>query len=252
MGDAPRRSTPAGEFPGQDGVAGDYASPTPNESRAEYSQSHLPPDAQQHFQQQQFPQQYGVNQQHAFASQFDATQPMGSGRPGPYNMAAMVNALPQAHYGRGQFNAGNQRYNPGGAPANPTGQMQHGSQYAPGQVPLGGLPNQQYYLPQHGHVQQYYGATMAPSQQPGNLSPRTAMNFYSGQMAMNNQQGHPQAGYYYSQGGHFPGQSQTMPPQMVAGQYLSSTPPQSDPRLARHHGGEPGSRSSLVPAHDPG
>jgi len=252
MGDAPTHSTPAGDLPGREAVTGGFAAPSSNESRAGLGQAEELQSAHHLLQQQQFAQQYGGAQQHAFASQFDATQPLGPGRPSPYNMNAMMNALPQAHYGRGQYSAGTQRYNSGGLPANASGQMQPAAQYAPSQTALGVGPNQQYYISQQAHMQQYYGAPIAAAPQPGNMSPRTAMSYYSGQMVLGGQQGHPQAAYYYPQGGHFPGQPQGMQPQMVAGQYLSSTTPQTDPRLARQYGGDAASRAVFVQSQEHG
>ena len=251
MGDAPPRSSSAGGFPGQEAVTGDFTAPGLNENKAVSGQTQSPPDGHHNFQQQQYPQQYGSAQQHAFASQFDAAQTTAPGRPGPYNMSTMMNALPPAHYGRGQFSTGNQRYNPGGVPATVNGQIQATTQYASGQAALGGLPNQQYYIPQPAQLQHYYGP-MPPGQQHGNMSPRTAMSYYSGQVVMGSQQGHTQTAYYYPQGGHFPGQSPSMQPQMVAGQYLSSTPPQPDPRLPRHHSVDTASRTAFFHSQEQG
>jgi len=253
MGDAKPHPTSAGEFPGQDAVTGDFTATTSNESRTDdLGQGQLSPDAQHNLQPQQFTQQYGGAQQHAFASQFDTTQPLGPGRPGPYNMNAMMNALPQAHYGRGQYAVGNQRYSSGGTPLNSAGQMQPTTQFPLAQAAAGGFPNQQFYLPQHTHMQQYYSSPVPASQQHGNMSPRTAISYYSGQMAVNNQQGPPQAVYYYPQATHFHGQPHGMPPQMVAGQYLSSTPPQTDPRSGRHHGGDPAGRTAVTQSQEHG
>jgi hypothetical protein len=193
MGDVPPHSGSSSEYPGQEAPAGP----------------------------QQPPQQY-AGPQHPFSSQFDMAHPQGTTRANPYNMNAMMGALPQANYGRGQFAPGQPRFNPSA-----TSQIQPVNQY-------GGLPNQQqYYLPPQAQLPQYYTAPVSPSQPQGSSIPaRPNIGYYPAQMTMNS----PQAqAYYYPQPAQYP-----TPAQGMTGQYMGSTPP--DPRLAKPQGGEqPGS-----------
>ncbi|TGJ81050.1 hypothetical protein E0Z10_g7719 [Xylaria hypoxylon] len=95
-----------------------------------------------------------------FSSQLDIPLAQGSSLQGPYDMNAMANALPPSGYRQG-YGGGqqHQRYTPAGPNMIP--QMVH----FPGQPHMMQLANQQYYLPQHQQIQQYFSAQASPSSQ---------------------------------------------------------------------------------------
>lgn len=178
------------------------------------------------------PQNY-ANLQPAFSSQIDITQSQGSGRGGPYNMNAMVNALPQQHYRPGQYPQNQHRFSPQNAsPSTMSNQMPPQQQQYEAQGGINPLANQQYYLPQHaGGMPQYYSTSMSPPHSQTNISSRNNMGYYPSPVLMN-PQGSAPATYYYPQAPHYSTQPHGMPAQLISPQYLSSTPPQSDPRMA--------------------
>ncbi|KAK8081644.1 hypothetical protein PG996_000425 [Apiospora saccharicola] len=160
----------------------------------------------------------------AFSAQFDMTQPQVNGRVGPYNMGAMANALPQTNY-RPTYNQGAQpRYNNGGPPPGVAHSMAQMTQYG-GHTAVNPIMGQQYYMPHHSQIQQFYNHQLAPSQQAANMSPRHNMAYYPGQVMMNPaQQQQLSGGYYYGQPGTYVGQTQAVPGQMMPGQFIASGP----------------------------
>jgi hypothetical protein len=191
-------------------------------------------------------QQYGAGPQHAFSSQLDMAQAQGTGRPGPYNMSALGNALPQGSFRPGQYGQSQQRY--GGNAASPTmaGQTQM-PQYAAAQGPMGNMPNQQFYMPQHAQMPQYYGTPVSPTQAPTNVASRGNMGYYPN--VVMGQQPNAAAPYYYGQAAQYPGQAQNMSAQMMPGQYVSSVPPPVDPRLSQAQTSDRGARSPYSSEH---
>ncbi|KAI1498843.1 YT521-B-like domain-containing protein [Biscogniauxia marginata] len=204
----------------------------------------------------------------AFTNQFDMTQSQNAGRQGPYNMAAMANALPQGgyrtSYGHGQQQ---QRFNPGSVP-NMMPQISH----YPGQSSMSQLAGQQqYYMAQQSQMAQYYNTQMSPSsqhqqqhqpQQPGSLSPRHNMNmgFYPSTVMMNQQQPLP-TGYYYPPSNHYTAATPTVHGQVAPVSYLvpDGTPGdlrESSPSQENGQGGglinyiynddSPGNRQNIV------
>jgi hypothetical protein len=230
MGDIPPPVGASNEFPREDGAPSPFPGPTPAGQPL-----HLPQNQPGAYQSAGYssiaPQNY-ANPQHAFSSQLDIAQSQGSGRGGPYNMNAMVNALPQQHYRPGQYPQNQQRFGPQTAsPSTMPNQMPLQQQQYEAQGGINPLANQQYYLPQHaGGMPQYYSTSMPPHSQT-NVSSRTNMGYYPSPVLMNPQASAPST-YYYPQAPHYGTQAHGMPAQLISAQYLSSTPPQSDPRMA--------------------
>jgi len=155
--------------------------------------------------------------QHAFSSQLDMTQqPHGLSRGQPFDMNAMMGALPQPQgtYRPGPYGQGHTRYNAiaMSSPVSPYGTQAT----AP-------VPAQQYYLAQqHGHLGHFYPTPMAPQPAPASISSRADMGYYQNAV-MVGQQPHAAAQYYYPQAAHFPGQGPTQP---LLAQYAVSSPQQ--------------------------
>lgn len=232
MGDVPPQPTSASDYPTQDAIAGSYPGINPLEGQQAFAQGRGAVDLSSTFP-NQFQHPYGP--QHAFSSQFDMSQqPQGPGRSGPYNMSAMAGALPQTNFRPGQYPT-QQRFNASAPPQNVVGQMP--AQYG-AQATINPIPGQQYYMPQHAHLGQFYGTPISPSQQQANMSPRGNVGYYPNQLVLNQQQAHPQTAYYYTQAAHYPGQGQALQGQMIPGQYLASNAAQSDPRLGQSAGSD--------------
>ncbi|KAK3394518.1 YT521-B-like domain-containing protein [Podospora didyma] len=205
MGDTPLQPGAPAEFPRQDAPAhGAF-----HQSSAAFSPSH-PMQQQQH--------QHG-SPQHAFASQFDMTQPHGPPRAGPFDFSAMVNALPQAAYRPGPYGQPQQRYN-SAVPS--IAVPQYGTQNA-----MAAVSSQQYYLQQqHAQMAHYYTTPMSPQSQP-NIPSRPDMGYYPNAVVLN-QQPHPAAQYYYTPGAHYPGQAPHGQAQFMLGQYTAPSSQPSD------------------------
>ena len=196
------------------------------------------PQAQNHpgtFHSAGYSQNY-TNAQPAFSSQLDMAQSQGSGRGGPYNMNAMMNALPQQQqYRSGQYPQNQQRFSPPNASSSTMqNHMPLPQQQFEAQGGINPMANQQYYLPQHGGgMPQYYSTSMTPPHSQTNLPTRNNMGYYPSPAVMTTQQASAPATYYYPQ----PAQYGTPPSNPMAAhlmpvQYLSSIPPQSDHRMA--------------------
>lgn len=227
--------TPMGEEPTPPGsdlptVSGPYPGPVSNAQQftGQVTADGAPPT---------YPQQsYNIHQQ-ALNVNFDMAQPQVPLRPGPYNMAALTNALPQANYRQGPFNPAHLRYNPSGSTSSIVGQTQPMTQYN-GQPAMGHVPSQSYYMQQQPQMSPYYGSPMSPSHQQSNMSSRPNMPYYGNQV-MPNQQPHPSMAYYYAQMPQFAPQGHP-PHQSMAGAYMPGASPQHDPRLGlSHHGDVP-------------
>ncbi|KAK8050482.1 hypothetical protein PG994_012212 [Apiospora phragmitis] len=190
------------------------------------------------------PQQQFDPSHNAFSAQLDMTQPQVNGRAGPYNMGAMANALPQTSY-RPTYTQGAQpRYNTGGPPPGIAHSMPQMAQYG-GHTAVNPMMGQQYYMPPHPQVQQFYGHQLAPSQQAANMSPRHNMAYYPNQIMMNPAQQQLPGGYYYGQPGTYAGQNQAVPGQMMPGQFIPSAPCGASPSGAQD---QFGSMPALGPA----
>ncbi|KAF4340248.1 hypothetical protein FBEOM_5847 [Fusarium beomiforme] len=157
--------------------------------------------------------------QHAFSTQFDMSQPPSGPRPGPYNMAPMVNALPTMGFRPGQYPQNTQqRVSPAGSPP----MIQHISQF-PGHPPVP-VPGQGYYLqPQ---AAPYYGSQMPQAQTTNMLSPRQNMAYYPNQMMM----GPRQSVYYYPSAPQYQHATHPVPNSVLSGHYAGSGSTASDPR----------------------
>jgi hypothetical protein len=227
MGDIPQPVGAPNEFTTEDGAINAYPGPTSPSQRLQHAQGHLGAYQSAAYS----PQNYGTPQ-HAFSTQLDMAQSQGQGRGGPYNMSAIANALPQQNYRPGQYSQNQQRFGPQNASplAVPTPMPLQQQQYE-GQHGINPLANQQYYLPQHASgIPQYYPTSMSPPQLQTNASPRPNMQFYPSPVIINPQA--PGSAPFFYQHGQFGVQAQSTPTQVMSSQYLGSTPPQSDPRLA--------------------
>ncbi|KAF5674053.1 hypothetical protein FHETE_3113 [Fusarium heterosporum] len=172
-------------------------------------ESDFPPHSQQH----------PTSAQHAFATQFDMSRPPSGPRPGPYNMAPMVNALPPMGYRPGQYpQPTQQRMNPAGSPP----MMQHMSQFPghPG-VPVTG---QGYYMSPH--VAPYYGNQMSQAQVTTAMAQRQNMAYYPNQMMMGTQQ----SAYYYPPAPQYQPSVHPLPNGAVNGHYHGIPSALHDPR----------------------
>lgn len=175
---------------------------------------------------------------------FDMAQPQGPVRPGPYNMAALANALPQANFRQGQFNPAQLRYNPSGSSSNIVGHSQPMPQYS-GQPAMGHMPNQSYYMQQQPQMPPYYGSPISPSQPQANMSPRPNMSYYGNQV-MTNHQSHPSMAYYYTQMPSYapPGQP---PHQGMPTSYMPGTGGQHELRVGPPPMGDIGDSGAFSP-----
>lgn len=161
--------------------------------------------------------------QNAFSSQFGMTQPQSAGRPGPYNMNAMANALPQTGYRHGASPNG-QRYS--GPPGIIHSNMHQMPPYT-GQSGINPLLGQQYFISPHPQVQPYYASQMPSVQPQAHVASRHGMPYYTTQMMMNPAQQIP-GGYYYGQPGPYTGQGAALSGPMMGGQQMAAP----DPRRA--------------------
>jgi len=213
MGDTPiQPSTPA-EIPRQEASA----------DVLPMSSAVVPDQASSHLQHH-----HGLSSQDAFLPQLDMPQTHGAARGGPFDMSAMVNAVPQTPYRPSPYAQGQHRYN---AIAVPSPVSPFATQAA-----MTPVPGQQYYLPPHGHahVAHFYPTPLSPQSQP-NVPPRPDLSYY--QNVVPNQPPHPATQYYYPHAAHFTGQTPQMPGQVMGGQYSTCIPPhveQRQPQLQQH------------------
>lgn len=192
------------------------------------------------------PQHYGHSQQ-AYSSPFEMAQPQAPARPGPYNMAALGNALPQGNR-QGPVHPSQLRYNTPGSTAGMVGQTQAMPPYN-GQAVMGQMPNQAYFMQQQAQMTPYYGTHISPSQPQSNMSPRANMPYYGTQL-MTNPQNHPSMAYYYGQMPQFP---HGQPPQIqgIPTSYMPVPGSQPDSRLGATQAGENRNSAAAVSTQDP-
>lgn len=187
------------------------------------------------------PHQYAYPQQ-AFSSPFDMAQPQAPARPGPYNMAALGNALPHGNYRQGPYHPSQLRYNPSGSTPGMVAQTQAMPQYS-GQ--MGQVPNQAYYMQQQAQMPPYYGSTVSPSQPQSNMSPRANMNYYGNQL-MTNPQSHPSMAYYYGQMPQYAPHGQPPHIQGMPASYMPIPGSQPDSRAGASQAGDNGNGAAFV------
>ncbi|KAI0176438.1 hypothetical protein GGR52DRAFT_362136 [Hypoxylon sp. FL1284] len=179
--------------------------------------------------QAQYQQQLYGPAPNASSSQLDIAHGPGPARQGPYNMAAMANALPQPGYRPG-YNPGQpQRFNAG-----PSSNMMP---HIPQMAQFGQLGGQPYYVPQHPQMSPYYNAQLSPSQQhqaaqQSGLSPRHSLNYYTNPIMMDHSQHPLPAGYYYPSSAQYPSPHSAVQGHMTPGQLLMPDGASSDPRGA--------------------
>ncbi|KAK4239444.1 zinc finger CCCH domain-containing protein 45 [Achaetomium macrosporum] len=160
-------------------------------------------------------QEQPAGSQHAFAAQLDMTHQQ---RTAPFDMSAMTNALPQQPY-RAHFHGHNHdapRYSTATmlSPGTPT--QMHAAQFgAPSLV--GTVTAQQYYVPQHARMAQFYPAPMSP-QQPSSLPPRTDLGYYPSPVVVN-QPPHAALQFYYTPAATVQGQTIHAQGHLALGQY---------------------------------
>lgn len=213
MGDVPPPSGSPNDHLGHKTLSS-FQEPVSDEGQASYVPSPNPtnPGFQSEYQHQ------FESAHNALSTQFNMTQPQGTGRgasQGPYNMSTMANALPQSTFRLSANNPGQMRYNPDGSASNAAPQM---TQYA-GQSNMNHLAGQPYYVAQPTHMPQYYTTQMPPMPQQG-MSPRHNMHYYANQVMMNHAQQSMPPGYYYPQSNHYPSQSSPMPGSMITNHYM--------------------------------
>ncbi|KAI6093977.1 hypothetical protein F4821DRAFT_221859 [Hypoxylon rubiginosum] len=186
--------------------------------------------------QAQYQQQFYGSAPNAFSGQLDMSHGPGPARQGPYNMAAMANALPQSAY-RTNYNQGQQqqRFNTGPS-SNMMPHVQQMAQFA-GPANMAQMGGQPYYVPQHPQMSPYYNAHLSPSQQhqaaqQPSLSPRHSLSYYSNSVMMNQSQHPLPAGYYYPPSNQFQSQHSAIQGQMAQGQFFLPDGTSSDPRGA--------------------
>ncbi|EQL00903.1 YTH domain protein [Ophiocordyceps sinensis CO18] len=164
---------------------------------------------------------------HAFASQLDIPSPQTPYRQqGPYDMAPIANSLPAVGYRPSQFAQEDQRYIPTTSPQ----MVQQMPQMPPPFGPPPPMPMSQGFYVHQTHMPQYYAAGhMPPCQGPPPMPSRQNVAYYPNRMMAN----HPHSAFYYGQANPYPGQPQSMPVNMVPGQYVTTNPPTPNVRKPR-------------------
>ncbi len=165
----------------------------------------------------------GATTQNAFSSQFDMAQQSGPGRPGPYHMVQMANALPYNHYRPNQFQGHPPRYGQHASP--PMMQMGHASQFMGS--PQDSMAPQGYYVPQQQMPQYYAVENHANNNSHQHMQSRQNMAYYAPQVMMGQPQNAPyyvQVSPYHEQHQQHMPQHQPMLPPMMAAPYASGQP----------------------------
>ncbi|KAI0910751.1 hypothetical protein F4823DRAFT_623992 [Ustulina deusta] len=166
-----------------------------------------------------------------FSSQLEIPLAQGSSRQGPYDMSAIANALPQSGFRPG-YSSGqqHQRYTPAGPNIIP--QMVH----FPSQSHMSQLANQQYYLPQHQQIQQYFNAQVSPNAQHhqqhqlGSLRGSIGIGYYTNIMTSQSQV--PVPGYYYPPSNQFPVQNSSIHSHLAQPQFFQPDNSSGDPTVS--------------------
>lgn len=194
------------------------------------------------------PPHYG-HLQEASNTPFEMAQPQAPARPGPYNMAALGNTLPNGNYRQqGGYHPSQLRYNPSGSTPGMVGHAQAMPQYS-GQSAMGQVPNQTYYMQQQAQMPPYYGSPISPSQPQSNMSPRANMPYYGSQL-MTNPQSHPSMAYYYGQMHQYPPHAQSPHAQGMPAPYMPILGSQPDSRVGVAPAGDNGNGAPYVSTQD--
>lgn len=194
------------------------------------------------------PQYYGHPQEPP-GSPFEMAQPQAPARPGPYNMAALGNALPQGNYRQGAYHPSQLRYNSSGSIPGMVNQTQAMPQYS-GQAAMGQVPNQTYYMHHQAQIPAYYGSPMSPPQPQSNLSPRAHLPYYGNQL-MTNPQSHPSMAYYYGQMPQFQPHAQSPNVQRMQAPYMPVPGGQPDSRVGPTQAGDNGNGATFAATQEP-
>ncbi|KAI0016071.1 hypothetical protein F4780DRAFT_713101 [Xylariomycetidae sp. FL0641] len=201
MGDASATSAPGSDYASPEPLSSSYQGLHTNDGHPTLPPGPSPVNNPAF--QAQYQQLYGPSP-NAFSNQLDMAHGHGSGRQGPYNMASMANALPQAGY-RPSYVPGQQQQHPhhqqqqqprfSHSPAQGMIPQMHQFQGQPGISPVAG---QHYYVAQHPQMSPYYNAPLSPTSQQHQPTPRANVNmaYYPNSIVMNQTQ-HPMAAAYY-------------------------------------------------------
>ncbi|ORY66039.1 YT521-B-like domain-containing protein [Pseudomassariella vexata] len=228
MGDVPPTSSSPGDYPSQENLINSFHGPPPGDDTVSFTHPANNLVFQPQYQQRQFDSVHNA----VYPAQYDMNQAQGTGRAGPYNMTAMANALPQPGF-RPPFNLPGQQQRYVGDPQ----QMSSVAPYT-GHNNMNTMAAQQYYIPQHPTMLQYYNNQVPHSHQQANLSPTHNMQFYPNQVMMNQaQQQQHLSGYYYPQPNQYPGQGAAVQRQMMPNQFGSADLRGSSPAAANEQYG---------------
>jgi hypothetical protein len=228
MGDLPPPTGTPNEY-GQDGLPTAFHGPASPGQPLQLSHNYSGP-----YQSASYPSiapQNYASPQHAFSSQIDTSAP---GRGNPYNMNAMMNALPQQQYRSGQYPQSQPRFSPQSVSTSTMqNQVSLQHQQYEAQSGLSPMANQQYYLSQHaGAMPQYYSTSMSPPQSHTAASTRNNMGYYPSPVILN-QHASAAPTYYYPQAAQYgTSPANAMSTHLMPAHYMASTPPQPDPRMA--------------------
>lgn len=216
MGDAPLQFSAPAEFRPRDAIVGPPPASTPAGA------GHFTPDYPHVFPQAHLRQQHEqpAGPQHAFGSQLDMAHQQ---RTGPFDMNAMANALPQQPYRAQPYGQNPQRYNMATMPSPGTATQIPVTQFGTPNT-MGPVLSQQYYVPQHPHMAQFYPTPLSPPP-PTAMPSRPDLSYYPSSVVVN-QSPHPGTHYYYTPAAPFPGQPPHVHGQVALGQYGPPNPQQ--------------------------
>lgn len=224
MGDEPLQSGASAEPSRKDALAGKPSETSRAEpGRAAANHSSSAPPSQSHRRHSQI-----AGSPRAPQPQLEMThQP----RPPPFDMSAMANALPQQPYPPQSYGHGPPRYN-AAAMMSPEVVPPMPSAHFGAPPTVGPVPAQQYHVPHHAHMSQYYPTPLSP-QPLAALPPRADLAYYPSPFLVN-QPPPPGAHYYYAPGATFPAHAHHMQGHFPAGQYgppnAHQNPPETKPR----------------------
>ncbi|KAL2020167.1 hypothetical protein VTK56DRAFT_8691 [Thermocarpiscus australiensis] len=197
MGEKPLPSSAPSELPLQDAPTGGLSASIhagPVRLNGNYPSVFSPPHSRQQ-------QSQTADSQNAFASQLEMAYQQ---RTGPFDLRGMANALPQQSHPTQPYGQGQQRYNTTTASSPATAAQVPVPRFGAPTTPMGPVPGQQYYVPQHALMAPYY-ATPMPPRLPAAMPSRADLSYYQNHMFVG-QPPHPGPHYYYAPASVCPGQ----------------------------------------------